>query len=187
MGQGSVAEGRRWWRRRDSNPGPDDYDSSALPAELRRHDIGQDAPGAPLWARAHKAHHLGVPPQRCQDWSPLRRRADGAREPPAPDLGASAVAHHQRRLRQKAAASVEPAASLTPSRAPSYTARQAGARRLLPGCQHPALSFSSGDGGSRGKCWDSRRGCGGISFEERRPDQPARRQTPRSRLPRRPG
>src|SRR5439155_24009985 len=27
---------RDWWRRRDSNPGHRDYDSPALPAELRR-------------------------------------------------------------------------------------------------------------------------------------------------------
>src|SRR6476620_7103428 len=30
-------EGKGWWRIRDSNPGPKDYDSSALTTELIRH------------------------------------------------------------------------------------------------------------------------------------------------------
>src|SRR5262245_39248961 len=35
---------RVWWRRRDSNPGHRDYDSPALPAELRRLDAGAGDP-----------------------------------------------------------------------------------------------------------------------------------------------
>ncbi len=31
--------GYNWWRRRDLNPGPTDYDSAALTTELRRHQI----------------------------------------------------------------------------------------------------------------------------------------------------
>src|SRR5206468_6418670 len=54
---------RWWWRRRDSNPGHRDYDSPALPTELRR-------PTALRWAEKSRET-----PGRSQGRSGLLRRA----------------------------------------------------------------------------------------------------------------
>ncbi len=95
-----------WWRRRDSNPGHRDYDSPALPAELRRPDLGLTAEGE---RRTLGGSGRGVKPRRFDpSWGGRPRRA--GRAPvlrPAP----RAPGAHPAALRSVVAASVARASS----------------------------------------------------------------------------
>ena len=120
---GPGTDGRRWSRRRDSNPEPAVYKTAALPIELRRHD-GQGHTADDLFRRRGMIRSVG----RERQPSPAVRRT-----PPC--------AVTTRTSRGPASWSAASASRVAPGRSP--VDRPAGGRPRLTDREGPSVVWAS--------------------------------------------